>query len=92
MIKRQVNSLLNEGNNEGLIGQQTLDIIDNSLTIINQKLTTVIIISKLNKVVEDDRYVFVYSTSINALIIPKTYLSDEDKDELIKIINDKITS
>ncbi len=92
LVKRQVNSLLNEGNNNGMIGIQTLEITDDFLIVTNQQETSNLNISKLNKVVEDDSYIFIYTNSISAFIISKKFINDKDKEKLIKIISDKITS
>ena len=92
LVKRQTKSLLNEGDNIGFIGNHTLEISDNILTFVNQQVTSQINLATLVKVVQNERYVYIYTNSISAIVIPKEYLSDEVKDELIKIITDKITS
>jgi YcxB-like protein len=85
--RKNVSKMLQEDKNKGMIGKQKIIIESNKIF----EITDYSIIEHnnkfLNKIVNDEKYYFLYLTSISAQVIPKTAFKDENQEkEFVKKI------
>ena len=80
ITKKNVVKMLQEDKNKGIIGKQKIIIEDDKLFEINEYSKIEHNKKCLNKILNDEKYYYLYLTSISALIIPKTSFENENKE------------
>jgi hypothetical protein len=86
-IKR-IRKVLSEGNNNALLGRQVVSLSPEGVFIKNQAAESKFIWSAVDKIAENDKHVYLYTSSINALVIPKNcFQSEKEKQEFLEYIN-----
>lgn len=78
-IKRTTLRIINEGKNEGLIGEHHLTLTEDGvsdLTAVGEMKSTW---SGIKKIEEDLEHFYLYNSSVSAYIIPKRALQDEQE-------------
>jgi hypothetical protein len=73
-----VRKLLAEGTNHGLIGWRELDLVNDRLTFKMELMEGSYDLLAIEKIVGNDRYAFVYFSSIQAITIPMTLYPEEE--------------
>lgn len=69
-LKMNVQSLLKEGRNNGMIGVQNLELIEGAILVENDSGSFRYSLEKIHRCAEDESYLYLYVTSLSALIVP----------------------
>jgi YcxB-like protein len=78
---RRVRTLLNEGSNKSMLGRQIVYLSPEGIFCRTGAGESKINWSAIVKVIESDKYFFLYTGSINALLIPKGSLHTEKEQQ-----------
>jgi len=65
-----------EGENEGFLGQQKIEASAQGMVYTNQAGESKINWAVINRVAQNDKYIFLYTSSMNAITIPRSAFSD----------------
>lgn len=71
--------MIKEGKNEGLIGEHKLTTTEEGITDANSTGETKVNWSGIKRMKEDSNYLYIYSTSVSAYILPKRDLKDVEQ-------------
>lgn len=83
----RLRKLLKEGNNETLFGPQRVAISPDGLLASNKTAESKIAWAAVQQVAEGEKHLFVFTSAMNAIVIPKTaFRSDEAKQEFVRLI------
>ena len=85
-IKRR----LENGDNSSVLGWHTLTFTDKDILQIKPELETRIQWSGIQNVGVNDAYIFIYLTTISAIVIPKNKLVNKDLEQLIALLDRKV--
>lgn len=86
--RKRIKKMLQEKDNEGLIGESVLEIDDNNIKITNDSGENTIYVKSIKNIVENDDYIFIYINSISVIIIPiKIFKSTEEKENFKSLLN-----
>ncbi len=80
-IKKQMQKMLNEENNENMLGLHTFITNEDGFIEKNKIEERKASWSSIKKVDEDDEYFFLYVSAMGAYIVPKRAFSDKDSQE-----------
>ena len=80
-IIRRTQKLLSEGDNEAVLGPQTITVSPEGLFCKTRVSESTLKWSSIVKVAEDDDYIFVYIGAVNAVIIPKEAFSTDEAEQ-----------
>ena len=84
----RIKKMLSEGNNNALLGRQVVSLSPEGIFVKNQTAESKINWSTVDKVTENDKHVYLYTSSINALVIPKNdFQSEKEKQEFLAYVN-----
>ena len=86
-IKSNVEKLLQEDKNNGMIGKQNVEVRDELLVVENDSGLTQYKLETINKIDENEKYLFIYVTSVSAIVIPKKVFQNYEKDSFVKELN-----
>ena len=86
-VKKQTEKLISEGDNSEIFGKKTMIIDDENITIYNHSSFEKILKKSIKDVKICDDIILIYTSSINAFIVPTRYLDKDSKDNLIKEIS-----
>lgn len=92
LINRTVNKarrMMEEGDNSGIIGRHTLVLHDDGIMDIGPDCESKIKWTGIKKIVETERYYFLYNTALSAIIIPKAKI-ENDIEQLDKLLKTKV--
>lgn len=70
-ITRQVRKMLKEGTNSGLVGSHVLKMTKSGITDQSSAAETSVQWNGITQVAEDAQYVFIYTSTVSAYILPK---------------------
>ncbi len=83
----RIKKMLSEGSNNALLGHQVVSLSPEGIFVKNQAAESKIIWSTVDKVAENDKHIYLYTSSINALVIPQEcFRSEQEKQELLEYI------
>lgn len=86
-IKKSVIKMLKEGENTGIIGDQTLNISSEYILETNEFRETTFKWSSIQKIVKAERSILIYTSPVSAIIIPlRAFDSKEEADEFIRMV------
>ena len=85
----KVRKQIEEGDNSGILGKQTLIFTDDGITQITNEAKYEIKWDGIKQLVEIEDYYFLYNTAISAIIIPKKKIGAQ-LSEIDKILKSKI--
>lgn len=86
--RKRIKKMLKEKGNEGLIGENVLEIDENNIKVTNDSGENTIYVKSIKNIVENDEYIFIYINSISAIIIPiKVFKSTEEKENFNSLLN-----
>lgn len=71
-VRKAVESMLSEGKNREVIGKQRLTVDDKGIGEITSVSSSFSTWEGIEKVVQNEKYIFIYKSSNNAYIIPKS--------------------
>jgi hypothetical protein len=74
---RQARKLLKEGDNKAVLGHHELSLSPEGIFVRTQTSESKTSWSAITKVLQNDQYVFLYVSSINAFVIPKKAFANE---------------
>lgn len=77
IIKREAKKLYSKGENKGFIGKHVMTLAPDELTETTEVNETKQKWSGVEKIVENDDYIFIYISALNAHIIPKRAFENE---------------
>ncbi len=84
----RIRKMLSEGGNTALLGHQVISLSPEGIFVKNQAVESKIAWSTVGKIAENDKYVYLYTSSINALVIPKKcFQSDKEKQEFFEYVD-----
>lgn len=81
-MRRRIKKMLKEGKNESLFKERKISLTDEAIIETSSSSQTSTIWSRIDRVEETDRYIYIYNSSISAYIIPKRVFKD-DKEKII---------
>lgn len=79
-----LNKMLREGRNNGMIGKQKITLTDDSLNVETEFHSSRFKLGSINQIVETTEYIFLYLTSMSALVIPQPAFRNSKKDEFLE--------
>ncbi|MCG6168814.1 YcxB family protein [Leptospira sp. FAT2] len=91
-LKNNVKNLLKEGRNNGMIGVQNLELTDDAILTENDSGSFRYSLEKIHRCEEGDGYLFLYVTSLSALIIPTNVFQNSDKDVFLQKVRNSSTN
>jgi hypothetical protein len=77
----RLKKLLAEGDNKTMLGRQVISFSPEGLDIKSKAFESKINWSAIDKVAQNEKYVYLYTSSVNALIIPKNSLRSEKQQQ-----------
>ena len=88
LIKRYTKKMLKEGDNKGLTGKQRLKIKGDSVTITDGKGKLEYEEPFINRIAENNRFYYIYISSVSAYIVPKgVFESEEEKSGFLDLLS-----
>ncbi len=69
-VGKQAKKMFAEDENKGFLGNQALIMDDESITVTNEYSCNKMKWSLFNKIISTDEYVYIYDSSVSAIIIP----------------------
>jgi hypothetical protein len=85
---KKTKKMLEEGNNSALLGIHNIEFNDDYFFVKEPGSEYKTNWSAINKVEENDKYIFIYITSVSACIIPKFKIGDK-KEKIVEFIKKK---
>ncbi len=86
----QIRKSFREGDNEGFLGEQKFDFSPQGILYTGQISESKIKWSAINKVVQNEKYIFLYTSSINAITIPRNAFSDAKMEqEFLEMVHEQ---
>lgn len=86
--KKRIIKMLKENSNEGLLGEKTLEVDEKQIKSIDKSGESTIYIKTIKNIVEDKEYIFVYTNSVEAIVIPlRAFSNNEDKEKFKALLN-----
>jgi hypothetical protein len=89
---RQVRRLYLTGKNEGVLGPQVLEIVGDDFVQTTSARQSRIRISALEKIEGNDDYAFVYTSTMQANIVPYASATEGDPVEFIEILSERFAA
>lgn len=84
----RIKKMLSEGNNNALLGHQVVSLSPEGIFVKNQASEAKIIWSTVGRITDNDKHVYIYTSSINALVIPKyCFQSEKAKQDFLEYVN-----
>jgi hypothetical protein len=89
-IIRRTRKLLSEGDNRAIIGHQTITVLPEGLFCKTSAGESRLNWIAIDKIVQNDDYIFLYTGAVNAIIIPKeAFPTDEAEQKFLDFIDAK---
>ncbi len=87
-VRRGFRKATSEGDNKAILGRHTVSLTKDNIFIKTQVGESKYIWSSINKVMQNDKYVFLYVSSINAIMIPvEAFTSNRSLLEFLDYVN-----
>lgn len=84
----RIRKMLNEGNNEAILGHQTISLTSEGILGKSPSSESKINWSAIDKVAQNEKFFFLYISSVNAIVIPKScFRSHKEQQEFLEYIN-----
>ena len=80
-LKKQTRKLIKEGKNDSILGKKKLEIDNEYIIESDESTETKHKWSVIEKIVETDKYIFIYASAISAYIIPKRIFNSLNEKE-----------
>jgi len=91
-ITRQARKLFREGSNKSLLGRHELNLSPDGVHYTTISSESKINWSSIEKVVQNDKYVFMYIGAINAIVVPKTaFASSKEQIKFLDYVNSDVS-
>jgi hypothetical protein len=79
-----------EGKNKGMLGRHEITIHDDNILEKNDSVSLEFRWTAIEKIVKTEKYIFVYVSSVSALLIPqRSFMNHTAYDEFYKLISSK---
>ena len=85
---KKTKKMLEEGNNSALLGKHDIEFSDDSFFVKEPGSEYKTNWSAINKIEENEKYIFIYITSVSACILPKFKFGDK-KEKIVEFIKSK---
>ena len=79
LIARNTKKMINEGKNEGLLGEHQLKMTEEGIVDTSSQRETKVTWSGITGFKEDEGYFYLYNSSVSAYILPKREIDHEDE-------------
>jgi len=76
-MRKHVEKIIREGRNEGVFGKQIIDITPEAITQKNDAGESKYFWNSLDKLVTSPNYIFLYVSSLNAILFPRNSFKNE---------------
>lgn len=86
-IIRGFRKATNDGDNKAILGHQTVSLTPDHIFVKTQGTESKYTWASINKIAQNDKYIFLYISSINAIVIPKTFSTPSSLQEFVNYIN-----
>ena len=87
-VIRQARKLFKEGSNKSLIGRQEMRLSPDGIHYKTVASESNLNWSSIDKVLQNDKYIFMYIGAINALVVPKSaFASSRQQKEFLDYVN-----
>ena len=80
---RVTRQLLAEGSNKGLLGWRVMELEGDRLTVRSEYITSVMDLRVIDRITSTNDFTFVYISSLNALLIPRRDLEEDEYDDFV---------
>lgn len=91
-LAKQTLKMITEDENKGFLGSQTLEMDDESITVTNEHSCKKMKWSLFNKIICTDEYIYIYDSSVSAVIIPASAFENiDDMNSFYKNVEEKLT-
>ncbi len=87
-VRKRVKKLLKEGKNKGLLGQRTIKFDDQGYTSISSVTEAKTIWSAVERVDQEDNYIYIFESAVSAVVIPLRELSETEVCDVKKILKE----
>jgi hypothetical protein len=89
---KHVKKMLSEGSNKALLGKQTITLSSEGVLSKAQSGESKMLWTSVEKVVQNEKYIFIYMGAINAYVIPKnSFTSLDEQNQFMDFVNKHIT-
>lgn len=86
---KKTKKILQEGNNSALLGEHNIEFFDDYFFIKQPGAESKIEWSMINKIEENEKYIFIYVSSLSAAVIPKFKIKNNNKEKIFEFIRSK---
>ncbi len=91
-VEKQARKLITEDESKGFLGDQVLKVDDEGITVTNEYSCNKMKWSLFNKIKFTDEYIYIYDSSISAIIIPALAFENiEDMKSFYKNVEERLT-
>lgn len=86
-VEKRVRKMIEEDDNKGLIGDRVVEISENGIDVTTDYSKVNHSWESVNKIEQDEKYIYIYQSSMSAVMIPKSIFdTDEDMENLLKTV------
>lgn len=87
-MRRRIKKMLKEGKNESLFKERKISLTDEAIIETSSSSQSSTIWSKIDRIEETDRYIYIYNSSISAYIIPKrVFKNNKEKTNFLEEVS-----
>jgi hypothetical protein len=91
-LDRHTRKMYKEGKNKGVIGHRELELNDSGLVSRSEIGASMVFIEAIEKVVSNEKYVFIYMSAIMAYVIPRDAVSEGNCDQFVEALRQRISN
>lgn len=92
-MTKSLNNMLDEGKNSGVLGERTIELNDEGIHLTNPGIETSQKWDSVEKLCITDDYIYIYVSSLTALIVPTgVFRNTEEKEEFLDIVKKNMPS
>jgi hypothetical protein len=87
-VIRGLRKATTEGDNKALLGHQTISLSPDNILVKTQSSESKYTWASINKIVQSDKYIFLYISSISAIAIPgKAFSTENELQEFVSYVD-----
>ncbi len=88
--RRYYNKYLKEGDSSGFFGKWSLSLEDDGIHVANPESQSILFWPSFKKIIMTPDYLFLYTSGITALVIPRrAFESEKDLEDFVQIFSEK---
>lgn len=86
-VEKRVRKMIEEDDNKGLIGDRVLELSEKGIDVTTDYSSVNYSWESVNKIEQDRKYIYIYQSSMSAVMLPKSIFdTEEDMENVIKTI------